>query len=260
MESKSTILRHLPELRRFASAVTGSTEQGDFLISCLLIEISQNKLYANTLGDTRMALFQRLICIYDDHTVRLFRPNPAQYLTNHNVRTRLIAIPMKLRQIFLLVVMESFSIEETSKILGISINETKDQYREATSYVSKQLVTDILILGSDEGVVNTLRRAVLALGHRVTDRVGNTNRLLKDNLTSKHRLVILDCLAEETVYFDRHENRSDTLSDVPVLLVEERQSHQSRHPYDLRYRMLWKPLVDHEIKSVVNEVLFFNSR
>ncbi|MFL6576387.1 MAG: sigma factor-like helix-turn-helix DNA-binding protein, partial [Povalibacter sp.] len=120
------IAEHLPYLRRYARALTGTQQSGDAYVRACLEAIVAD---TSVLGDDvppRVGLYRLFHRLWDSTNVEE-RPL-AGSASRDQVERRLKELTPAHRQALLLTAMEGFNQTETSKILNV----TEDQVREMT--------------------------------------------------------------------------------------------------------------------------------
>ncbi|WP_425373828.1 hypothetical protein [Phyllobacterium salinisoli] len=117
----SRIAPHLPHLRRFAGAITGSPTSGDLYVAAtietLLTDVS---LFPKNCSD-RVGLYKLLIKHFDSVTVRASELQSELSWETH-VTANLSSIAHRARQAFFLISLEGLSQAETMEILELSKN------------------------------------------------------------------------------------------------------------------------------------------
>lgn len=162
--SARSILRHAPQLRRYARALLGSQDQGDAFVQATLEAIVSGGVGLELDVSTRLALF------------RAFHLTWRSALNGHSIDApgqreiadrRLQRMTPEHRTALLLILMEGFSVEDTAFILGLPRLAAEVRFREAQDAVERQLATEVLIIEDEPIIALDLERIVLAMGHSV---------------------------------------------------------------------------------------------
>ena len=127
MSLAESIAPHLPYLRRFARALTGSQESGDaYVVAVLETLVSDPSSFPPGLTP-RIGLYNCFLKVWN--SIRLNQDTaPA---AKSQADRSLEAITPRPRQAFLLASVEGFSTQQVSEILGCSADEVTKLIHEA---------------------------------------------------------------------------------------------------------------------------------
>ncbi len=166
MPISDRITPHLPHLRRYARALTGTQTSGDAYVAATLEAILMDPaVYANV-GDDRQCLFRLLsrmisslpISISDSVSIRPGVGAPVD----------LGAVPPRVRQALLLVTMESFPTTQAAEILETDEAEVCALLDTAFREIAAQSETGIMIIEDEPLIAMDLADMVSNMGHHVT--------------------------------------------------------------------------------------------
>ncbi len=122
MSLSTRIAPHLPYLRRFARAITGSQSSGDAYVAATLeILITDVSLFPESASD-RVSIYKLLVQHFNSVNVRPLELK-SEFGWEKHAAANLTAIAPKARQAFLLISLEGFSQAETMEILDVSEKE-----------------------------------------------------------------------------------------------------------------------------------------
>src|SRR6185312_15492622 len=140
MSRSQLVAEHLPLLRRYARALTGSQSSGDAYVAAMLEALLQDPALLDEKYGARAGLFTRIwnsVSINDDADVATLPMPPERRLSN------ITPLP---RQAFLLLSLEGFPEEEVAYILGTDIAETRRLADAAGREMAAEIATDVLII------------------------------------------------------------------------------------------------------------------
>ena len=122
MSLSARIAPHLPLLRRFSRAVSGSQTSGDALVAATLEAIIADPSIFPKASSDRIALYSIFAKLFTSVALRVPDEQPLSAWESRVV-TNLSALAPKPRQAFLLVAVEGFNEAEAAEILGASEDE-----------------------------------------------------------------------------------------------------------------------------------------
>src|SRR5712692_4003226 len=120
MTTAQAVTKHLPFLRRYARALTGSQQTGDAYVAAALEALVNDRSVLERGGGLRVAIYRRFTQIWNSVGADDI-PEPAAD-AGLPVERRLRHITPLPRQAFLLVALEGFSEQEASEILDADMS------------------------------------------------------------------------------------------------------------------------------------------
>jgi DNA-directed RNA polymerase specialized sigma24 family protein/CheY-like chemotaxis protein len=161
------IARHLPFLRRYARALTGSQERGDRYVRVCLETLLQEPERIRSDEDPRLQLYSVFHDVWA--VVQSVAPEEVEDTGPGADRLQqgLAALPAIERQVLLLVSLEGFSYEETALILGLEREEVRELLHAAQEEMQRQTAASVLIIEDEQLIAMDLARIVEEMGHRL---------------------------------------------------------------------------------------------
>ena len=261
MKVSAQVGPHLPYLRRFARALTGSQKSGDAYVAALLQGIAADPSLIQGHSDLRVALYRGLCLIWESVSFNE-RPDPAQPAWETTVQGRLSNISGRARQVYLLNAVEGFDLDEIAAIQGIGREEAERLHQSATQQISEMIASDVLIIEDEPLIAMDIEDLVTSLGHRVLGIARTQGEAVRMASQRKPQLVLSDIqLADGSSGIDAV---NDILRqfDVPVIFItafpERLLTGERPEPAFL----ITKPFSPEMVKGVISQALFFevNSR
>jgi CheY-like chemotaxis protein len=253
------IAPHLPFLRRFARALTGSQSGGDAYVVALLEAVVADPSMLDGDPDVRIGLYRIFTRLWGSLRINTLSDTPAGHWEK-SAQRRLTAIAPRARQAFLLSGLEGFTLDETARILAVETDEVSDLIDQAAADIALQVRTDVLIIEDEPLIAMDLKKLVEKLGHRVTGVARTRSEAVK--LAGKHQpgLVLADIqLADDSSGIDAI-NEILTSIAVPVIFVtafpERLLTGKKPEPAFL----ITKPFVPDMLKAVIGQALFFDTK
>lgn len=255
MPQRSTIAAHLPFLRRYSRALTGSQEKGDAYVRAALEALVSGGSPLDPELGPRVGLY-RLYQQVTGAAVGLDRGEGAALAETPEERLRgLSPLP---RQALLLSVVEGFTFPQVGQILGVSAAEAEKYAEEAQAEIERDLATDVLVIEDEAIIAMDIADLTEELGHRVLAIARTRGEALEEAKRRRPGLVLADIqLADDSLGTDAV---SDILKlfDVPVVFVtafpERLLTGESLEPTYL----VTKPFDRVALKATIAQALFFH--
>ena len=165
MTKSQAVAQHLPYLRRYARALTGSQASGDAYVAATLEALLQDPKVLPSDGSSRVALYRLFTKLWNsvaingksDTSVKELRP----------VERHIAQIAPLPRQAFLLVALEGLSEEAAAHVLDVDVAQVRDLVEQAGRELAAEIATDVLIIEDETFIALDLKGLVESLGHRV---------------------------------------------------------------------------------------------
>jgi CheY-like chemotaxis protein len=259
MSLTARVAAHLPFLRRYSRAVTGSQTSGDaYVVATLEALIADISIFPKASSD-RVALYKLLVTILKSSSVEI-RPSVSHYAWEKRAMLNLSAVPTAARHAFLLVSVEGFSIAEAGEILNVSPDDAGKLVDEASTEISRQIATDILIIEDEPLIALDIEQIVRDLGHNVTG-IARTHREAIDlyKKTSPGMILADIQLADGSSGIDAI-NDILKMAFIPVIFItafpERLLTGERAEPTFL----VTKPYNPDMLKALISQALFFNEK
>ncbi|MGB8314304.1 MAG: response regulator [Aestuariivirga sp.] len=253
------IAPHLPYLRRFSRALTGSQYSGDAYVAAVLEALIADPAQFEGKPDIRTSLYRTYCRLWESISLNL--KNPDHGLDwEASAQRQLSNIAPKAREAFLLMAVEGFSRDEIGIILARDLSEVSALLEEASQTIAKQVATDVLIIEDEPIIAMDLEALVESLGHRVTGVARTEKEALHLASTKRPGLVLADIqLADGSSGIDAV-NKILLNLEVPVIFItafpERLLTGEKPEPAFL----ITKPFMPDMVKAVVSQALFFDTK
>ncbi|MCC7271536.1 MAG: response regulator [Alphaproteobacteria bacterium] len=221
--AKKTIAMHLPYLRRYARALTGSQAAGDACVrGCLEALLADASLLPDG-AVSRAALFRLFHEVHDRLSV------PTGYGTaddadiddplERGVVQRVMTLTPHGRQVLLLVHTEGFPIPEVARILDEKEEDVVTLLKEAWDSVRQQPSARVLIIEDEPIIALDIASIVKDMGHDVIGVASTAERAIQLAKTRQPSLVLADVLLEDGGSGIEAASRILETHSVPVVFV-----------------------------------------
>jgi DNA-directed RNA polymerase specialized sigma24 family protein len=255
------IAPHLPYLRRFARATTGSQTSGDAYVAATLEALIADVSIFPEASNDRIALYKLFSALFSSSAVQIPEPAPT-FAWEQRAARNLATLSPRARQAFLLVSVEGFTKAEGAEILNVSEEEFGELINQASLDISKQVATEILIIEDEPLIAMDIEQLVESLGHKVTGIARTHREAVALFNKTRPRMVLADIqLADGSSGIDAV---NDILKNEPIPVIfitafpERLLTGERPEPAFL----VTKPFNPDMVKALISQALFFdeNSR
>ena len=244
---------HLPYLRRYARALTGTQKSGDSYVKAALQALASGTHELDELPP-RVALYKLFQAIWGATGAMLETPPES----GDTVSERVMRIPPRHRQAFLLTALEGFTIDEAAQILDENTENVRQLIARAQRDIEAELATEVLIIEDEPVIAADIEALVLDLGHRVSTVATTRTEAVAAVKNRRPGLVLADIqLADGSSGIDAV---NDILKghDVPVIFItafpERLLTGEKPEPAFL----ITKPFQPETVKAAIGQALFFH--
>jgi DNA-directed RNA polymerase specialized sigma24 family protein/CheY-like chemotaxis protein len=254
---KQEIVRHLPYLRRYARALTGSQKIGDEYIRGSLEALLEQPGALTEGGNVRLQLFKlfhRFTHVIETSTIELAAcADPME----RQVGERLVALEPRDRQALLLVHQERFTPAQAADILGVDEVEVVRRIRRAWTELKRQPATDVLIIEDEPVIALDVAETVRSLNHRVCGIVSRANQAVDSARISPPGLVLADIELEDGSTGISAVREILKSNDVPVVFVTAFPERLMDPDTPEPTLVVAKPFDPAALKVAISQALFF---
>lgn len=247
---------HLPFLRRYARALTGSQNSGDAHVRAALEAAVADRSVLDTSLSPRVALYKLFHKVWSSAGATLEAAND-EGETGAGPEDRLRKLPPISRQALLLTTMENFSEDEAASILSVETGEISDLTEKARSDIDAVLKTNIFIIEDEPIIAADLRRIVESLGHDVAGQARTKTEALERALPAKPGLILADIqLADNSSGIDAvHEILKS--HQCPVIFITAFPERLLTGERPEPTYLITKPFLPDAVKAAIGQALFF---
>lgn len=258
MSRSQLVAEHLPLLRRYARALTGSQASGDAYVAAMLEALLQDpSLLEEKLGP-RTGLFRLFTQIWNSVSLNESTDKgPAQASEQ-----RLSNLTALARQAFLLLSLEGFSEEEVAHILDTEVTKVRELADTAGRELAAEIATDVLIIEDETFIAMDLESLVKNLGHNVIGVARTHTDAIALAKTKKPGLILADIqLADGSSGLDAVNELLKTF-EVPVVFITAYPERFLTGERPEPAFLISKPFQPAMVSAVASQALFFqrNSR
>ncbi len=255
MSMSQTLAPHLPYLRRYARALTGSQSSGDAHVRAALTALLAGDQSLIEGVPPRVGLYRIFHAIWQSGAEHFDNEAPA---AGHSPESRLKSLSATKRAALLLTAVEAFSLEEAAFIVDESPEEVEAAILGAQKTIDSQLASRVLIIEDEPIIALDLENLVTELGHKVVAIAATKDDAVAKAKSERPGLVLADInLGEGGSGIDAV---SEILAsfDIPVIFItaypEKLLTGERPEPTYL----IAKPFLPETVQATVGQALFFH--
>jgi CheY-like chemotaxis protein len=258
MRLAASIAPHLPFLRRYSRALTGSQSSGDAYVAALLEAVIADPSKFETEPTVQISLYRAYSRIWESISLNM-KESQNETDWEASAQRQLSNIAPKAREAFLLTAVEGFRRKDVAAILSESEQQIDFLLEEASQSIVSQVATDVMIIEDEPIIAMDLEAVLESLGHRVTGIARTEKEALHLALTKRPKLILADIqLADGSSGLDAVNAILSNFS-VPVIFItafpERLLTGEKPEPAFL----ITKPFLPDMVKAVVSQALFFET-
>ncbi len=260
MSLATDIAPHLPYLRRYARALTGSQSHGDaFVRAALEAIVSAPDSFPRDV-DPRLGLYKTFHAIWSSANLEVEgEQGDASSDFERIAQNRLASITPLSRQALLLTAMEGFTNEDAAYLIDAKPADVTSLVNEALAEIERQTATRVLIIEDEPIIAMDIEGIVRDLGHDVVGVAVTRDEAVQMATDERPGLVLADIqLADDSSGIDAVKDILQNFS-VPVIFItafpERLLTGERPEPTFL----ITKPFQRSTVKAAISQALFFNS-
>ena len=251
---------HLPFLRRYARALTGTQAHGDAFVRAALETIVAKPDEFPRDVDPRLGLYKTFHAIWSTANVEEGEDPSQDYSGAEGIaQARLSRITPLSRQALLLTSLEGFSSDDAAYLIAASPEDVDSLVAEALGEIERQTLADVLIIEDEPIIAMDIETIVRDLGHNVTGVAVTRDEAVAQARQHPPGLVLADIqLADDSSGIDAVK---DILHEfkVPVIFItafpERLLTGERPEPTFL----ITKPFQRSTVKAQIAQALFFDT-
>jgi CheY-like chemotaxis protein len=260
MSLSQTISTHIPYLRRFARALTGSQAGGDAYVLATLEAIVNDPANIDAGPNARTALYRLFLQIWasvpiNDHFDAIAFSGDAG-----GAQRNLEAITLRPRIAFLLSSLEGFDTAEVGGALNCSAREAAALIATAGKEIADQIRTDVVIIEDEAFIALDIQTLIEDQGHRVISVARTHREALAAVARERPGLILADIhLADGSSGLEAVNEILGSFS-VPVIFVTAYpEQYLTGAPPEPAF-LITKPFRVETLQAVISQALFFDRK
>jgi DNA-directed RNA polymerase specialized sigma24 family protein len=257
LSSSPAVAQHLPYLRRYARALSGSQASGDAYVSATLEALVEDPKMLETGASTRIALYRLFTKIWNSVGVNEQASGPA---SGPAVERHLAQIAPRPRQAFLLVALEGMSEDDAAKVLDVDVPALRQLVEESGRELAEEIATDVLIIEDEAFIALDLEGLVEGLGHRVLGVARTHKEAVALAKAKRPGIILADIqLADGSSGLDAVNEMLRTF-EVPVIFITAYPERFLTGERPEPAFLIAKPFQPTTVSAVLSQALFFERK
>lgn len=255
MSMTETLGPHLPYLRRYARALTGTQTTGDTYVRVLLESLVDGDMKLRDDLSPRLALYRLFHQLWSSniHLTDVQSANP-----HTSVEQRLQALHPDNREALLLTAIEDFTVSEAAMILDCSEEEVREAIAAALHSIDQDLQSRVLIIEDEAIIALDLENLVNELGHRVVGIATTRDDAVRMAHQRRPELVLTDIkLADGSSGVDAAMAILKDM-DVPVVFITAYPEFLLTGQRPEPTYLVTKPFSRDTVRATIGQALFFH--
>lgn len=256
MSMVETYAPHLPYLRRFARALTGSQAVGDTYVRTALEALVAGNVDLDEALSPKTGLFQMFLAIWNTSGGTL---EDAPKDDTATPVERIKKLTPRSRQAFLLNAIEGMPTDDIGIVMQIDESAAKALLAEAEADIEKELRTNVLIIEDEPIIAADIEGLVEDLGHTVDGIAATRREAVKAAMSRKPGIILADVqLADGSSGIDAV---ADILKeyDVPVIFITAFPERLLTGDKPEPAYLISKPFRADNVKAAISQALFFHA-
>ncbi|HRF07473.1 MAG TPA: response regulator [Xanthobacteraceae bacterium] len=257
MSLSQTIAPHLPFLRRYARALTGSQQSGDAYVAAVLEVLIEDPSALETEDDPRVGLYRTFTKLWNSMAVNGATDPGSKKLP---AEQRITQITPRPRQAFLLIALEGFNEADAARVLDVDVPTIRQLMEGAGRELASEIATDVLIIEDEPLIAMDIEGLVENLGHGVIGIARTHAEAIQIAKQQQPGLILADIqLADGSSGLDAVNELLKSF-DTPVIFITAYPERFLTGERPEPAFLIPKPYQPATVSAVISQALFFQNK
>jgi CheY-like chemotaxis protein len=257
VDLSAVVARHLPYLRRYSRALTGSQSSGDAYAVAVLESVVADPEVIATHRDPKVALYSVFHSIWSTSGSPIAEKESGLASA---AQAHLAGLTHNSREALLLNTIEGFDHAEIAAIMRIEASEATDLIDIALHEMEASVRGSVLVIEDEAIIAMDIAAIVEGMGHRVTGTARTRTEAVSLASSDRPDLILADIqLADNSSGVDAVNDILAQFGDIPVVFItafpERLLTGERPEPAFL----INKPYTEEQVRSAVSQAMFFSS-
>lgn len=259
MSISEQVAKHLPFLRRYARALSGSQTSGDAIVRTTLEAALSDTALKESLEEGRIPLYRAFNKVWSSVHLDTSNDDAEQNEHEAGAQVRLGGITPMNRQALLLTTLEDFTPAQAAEILEIDVTEVDALVHQAVSDIDHEQATTVLIIEDEPLISMQLEDLVSGLGHEVCGTAATRTQAIKLAEEKSPGLVLADIqLADGSSGLDAVDDIL-AMENVPAIFITAYPERLLTGNRPEPTYLITKPFEERTVRTAISQALFFGS-
>jgi DNA-directed RNA polymerase specialized sigma24 family protein/CheY-like chemotaxis protein len=259
MSIGAEVASHLPFLRRYARALTGSQSTGDAFVRATLEAALADSDLAESLRAGRVPLYRAFNKVWSSAYLEVVDEPGSRGLHERAAQDHLRKITPVNRQALLLTTVEDFSPAEAGTIMDLSEGNVNQLVQDAIDEIERETATSVLIIEDEPLISMQLEDLVRSLGHEICGTAATRTQAQQVVAENRPGLVLADIqLADGSSGLDAVDDIL-AIDSVPVIFITAYPERLLTGDRPEPTYLVTKPFQEDTVRAAISQALFFGS-
>ncbi|NVE95852.1 response regulator [Altererythrobacter lutimaris] len=255
MALSEKIAAHLPYLRRYARALSGSQTTGDAFVRATLEAALEDSALKQSLEEGRVALYRAFNSVWSSAYLDVDAGDDSG--AESIASAKLTSITPLNRQALLLTTLENFSVAQAAEIMNLEPQAVAGLIDEAIAEIDREAATNVLIIEDEPLISMQLEDLVSGLGHEIFGTAATRTQAQEQVAERTPGLVLADIqLADGSSGIDAVEDIL-AIADVPVIFITAYPERLLTGDRPEPTYLITKPFEERTVRAAISQALFF---
>jgi len=259
MSIGAEVAAHLPFLRRYARALTGSQSTGDTFVKATLEAALADGDLAQSLKGGRVPLYAAFNKLWSSAYMEVAEESDRRGVHETAAQDQLKRITPLNRQALLLTTVEDFSPAEAARIMDVDEGDISKLVQEAIEEIDRENTTSVLIIEDEPLISMQLEDLVRSLGHDVCGTAATRRQAQQIAAECTPGLVLADIqLADGSSGLDAVDDILE-MDRMPVIFITAYPERLLTGNRPEPTYLITKPFQESTVRAAISQALFFGS-
>ena len=259
MSIGAEVAAHLPFLRRYARALTGSQSTGDAFVQATLEAALADEELAQSLKGGRVPLYAAFNKVWSSAYMEVSEDRSQRGAHETAAQDQLRKITPINRQALLLTTVEDFTPFEAAEIMGVGEDDVRQLVAEAIEEIERETTTSVLIIEDEPLISMQLEDLVRSLGHDICGTAATRKQAQEVVAEKTPGLVLADIqLADGSSGLDAVDDIL-AIDSVPVIFITAYPERLLTGDRTEPTYLITKPFQEDTVRAAISQALFFGT-
>ena len=250
---------HLPFLRRYARALTGSQQSGDNYAAATLEAMLTDATVFDRALAPKTALFRAF------HQIWVSSGSPVDDASDPSTpearaQWRLSHLTENTREVLLLHSIEGFTTTDIASIIGTSADEAQSLLTIARTEMTSAIHGRTMIIEDEAIIAMDIRAIVEEMGHAVTNVARTRDEAIQLARRDPPDLILADIqLADKSSGIDAVNHILKEMGALPIVFITAFPERLLTGDRPEPAFLITKPYTEEQVQSAVSQAMFFAS-